>query len=89
MHPEVFQHAVHHAEVGEDDLEEQDDRRDRQHQRKYEEGAENVVFFEVAEQEKCNQKRQDQDARQGDAEEFERILRRQLEGRFSGRPDSI
>ena len=73
MKAEIFKHAVHHAEVGEDDLEEQHDRRNRQHQREDEEGPENVVFLEVAEQQKRNQKRQDQNARQGDTEEFERV----------------
>ena len=81
MHPEVFQYPVHHAEVGEDDLEEQHDRRHRQHQREDEESPENVVFLEVAEQEQGDQQRQDQNARQGDAEKLERVLCGELEGR--------
>ena len=81
VHPEVFQHAVHHAEVGEDDLEEQHDRGHREHQREDEERAKEVVFLEVAKQEKRDEQRQNQDARQSDAEEFERVLRRELERR--------
>ena len=55
VHPEVFEHAVHHTEVGEDDLEEQDDGRHREHQREDEKRPEYIVFLEVAEQQQGDQ----------------------------------
>ena len=81
VHPEVFQNSVHHTEVGEDDLEEQNDRGHRKYQRKDEESPKNVVLFEIPEQQKRDEQGQDQDARQSDAEEFERVLRCELERR--------